>query len=321
MTEKSSDLGSTRHCAVIIDQLARSPRPAEARRACKRSDRGLGCGPSASAPRPPRAISGEDVARTGEVAGARIRVGPDCARSNVPVIGRDARRGAMLVSPPKTVNAVVWAESFSATMAVRFSRFGLLARHRRADDCQTWWRTMKAIFLGRAVHRRDDQVAFVFAAAVIGDNDDLAGFKCHGIASTTRAWSYVMAEVFQSEAAGLAAVSQIVVRRAHRATMASPIGTAADTDARVMTAPGLSHPPSWPSESIERRSLRIEEVGFDRKPGDKPAVRSRLPPRMPPELLGQEHRLAVGTRCANLVGIFLAADRGRLEAVARSRRP
>ena len=71
------------------------------------------------------------------------------------------------------MNAVASGASFSATIGARCRR--------RASSSVSGAQTMplrmaddEGHFLGRAERRGDDEIAFVFAIVVIGDDDDLA---------------------------------------------------------------------------------------------------------------------------------------------------
>jgi hypothetical protein len=78
----------------------------------------------------------------------------------------------------------VWARIVVGDHGVQVQPLGLLARHRRADDARCVAHD-EGHLVRRAVHGGDNQVAFVLAAAVIGDDNDFTGFN-GADASTTR---------------------------------------------------------------------------------------------------------------------------------------
>jgi hypothetical protein len=113
----------------------------------------------------------EDVARTHEIGRADIAVG-EIARRQRAVLGRDARRRAMLEidghREGRGMRRVVVGDH-----RVEVQPLGVLASHRRANDAGGVAHN-EGHLLGRAMHGGDDQIALVLAAVIVHDDDDLA---------------------------------------------------------------------------------------------------------------------------------------------------
>ena len=113
----------------------------------------------------------KDVAGTDEIRRARIGVGEVADRQR-PIVSGNAGGGAVLVvdrdGEGSRMRRIIFRHH-----GREIEPLGFLARHRRADDARRVAHDERHLFR-RAVDGGDDQVAFVLAPVIIGDDDDFA---------------------------------------------------------------------------------------------------------------------------------------------------
>ena len=116
----------------------------------------------------------ENVAGAHEIGWADIWVGKIAHRQR-PVVCRNACCRAVLEvhrnGKGGGVGAIVFGHHRREVQAL-----GLFLRHWRADDARGVTHD-EGHLVGRAVNGGNDQVPFVLAAVIVGDDDDFAGFK------------------------------------------------------------------------------------------------------------------------------------------------
>lgn len=169
---KGRNLRSAHHRAVVIDQFGDH---ADQRQAGELAEVDGGLGMARAHQHPALARDQrKDMAGTHEIGRPDIAIGK-VAHGQSAVVGRNAGGGAVLEidahSEGGGVGRIIVGDHRREVQPPR-----ILARHRRADDTRGVAHN-EGHLLGRAMHRRDDQIAFVLAAVIIHDNDDLTALE------------------------------------------------------------------------------------------------------------------------------------------------
>jgi hypothetical protein len=166
------NLRAAHHRAVVIDQFGDHADQRQAGQLAE-IDRCLGMTRAHQHPALPR-DQREDMAGTQEIGAADIAVG-EVAHCQRAVVGRNAGGGAVLEIDAHRegggVRRIIVGDHGREVKPPR-----ILARHRRADDARSV-ADDEGHLLWRAMHRRDDQIAFVLAIVVVHDDDDLAALE------------------------------------------------------------------------------------------------------------------------------------------------
>ncbi len=169
---KGRNLRAAHDGAVIIHQFADN---ADERQACQLAE--IDCRFRMAGAHQHAAFAGyqrKDMAGSGEIRSACVWVG-EVANRHIAVAGGNACGRAVFEvygnGKGGGVGAIVFRDH-----GVEIEAFCLFPWHGRADDAGGVAHD-KGHFFRRAVHRGNDQIAFVFAVVIIHDNNDLTGLE------------------------------------------------------------------------------------------------------------------------------------------------